>query len=168
MALPEIANPTIAQLHSIVNENIANDVVGGIDPADIRAVDNSVVNYLANINSNVLKTKVIVLTTFTIDRHFSIPTTIVDGSFIRSVDATLICKVANNNFVIGDIVKPPSPYVNGGIGIQYKENDVTSVKAVVNDEVWILNAYSATPGALGSNLQINPAQWSIRLTILYV
>lgn len=168
MALPEIANPTIGQLHNIINVNIANNVEGGIDPLDDRAVRNSIVNYLANLNAQTLKTKVVVLNSFQADRNFSIPTTIIDGTTIRSVDATLVCKVANNDFAIGDIVKPPSPYVNGGIGIQYKESDITSVKAVVNDEIWILSAYNSTLGAVGSNLMINPAQWSIRLTVFYV
>jgi len=51
MALPEIANPTIAQLHEIVNTNIANDVVGGIDPTDDRAVRNSIINYLNSLGA---------------------------------------------------------------------------------------------------------------------
>jgi len=51
MALPEIANPTIAQLHEIVNENIDNDVVGGIDPTDDRAVRHSIINYLNTLGS---------------------------------------------------------------------------------------------------------------------
>jgi len=51
MALPEIANPTISQLHDIINTNIANDVVGGIDPTDDRAVRNSIVNYLSTLGT---------------------------------------------------------------------------------------------------------------------
>src|SRR6478736_4812818 len=103
MALPEIANPTIAQLREIINENIANDIVGGIDPLDDRAVLNSIVNFLANITGTTLKSKVVTLGTFAANRNYAIPTTISDGTLIRSVDATLICKTANNGYVIGDI-----------------------------------------------------------------
>lgn len=175
MALPEIANPTIAQLHNIINTNIANDVVGGIDPTDDRAVRNSIINYLSNISGQTLKSKVVVLNTFQLDRNFSIPTTISDGTTIHSVVVSLICKTANNSFIAGDIVTSPTPYpadsgrtAAQGIGVEYNNSDITSIKAMVNDEVTIMSKYNATGGATAGNLSINPAQWSIRLSILYV
>ncbi len=169
MALPEIAHPTIAELKAIINENIANNIEGGIDPLDDRAVRNSIVNYLNNNTGTTLKSKVVTLGSFEANRNYILPLSLpVGGTSYRSIDVDLLCKIANNGYSIGDIVKPPAPYVNGGVGIQYNDNDLSIVKIMIHNEIWITTAYNPAPAATVGNLLINPTQWSIRLTIYYV
>jgi hypothetical protein len=169
MALPEIANPTIAQLHDIVNENLANDVVGGIDPTDHRAVENSVVNFLANITGTTLKAKVVTLGTFAWDAFATVPTGIVDGTTIISVVPMLLCKADNNGWVVGDIVSPSTPYSAAGShpdeGMAVKFNaSVANVEVLISNQLQTLNK----AGALVNNINAIPSQWSVRLTIFYV
>ncbi len=175
MALPEITNPTIAQLFEIIEENIANNVEGGIDPLDDRAVRRSIVNFLNNITAPALKTKVVTLGTFQLDRFFQLPTTILDGTTIISVSIFLVCKTANNGFEVGDIVTAPTPYpvdsgrtASQGIGIEFTASDVSNIKIAVNDQVTIMEKYDATPSAPANDLSITASQWSIRATIFYV
>jgi hypothetical protein len=164
MALPEIANPTIAQLHSIVNENIANDVVGGIDPADDRAVRNSIINFLANLTAPALKYKVVTLATFLKDNFYTVPTTIIDGATIISATCMLVCKVANNGWVIGDIITPSDPDAStSGMAVKFNST-ITSVDVLISNNLQTLKKN----GTFSDNIEVVPAQWSVKITILYV
>jgi hypothetical protein len=164
MALPEIANPTIAQLHDIVNENIANDVVGGIDPTDDRAVRNSIINFLANLTGPALKYKVVTLTTFLKDNFYTVPTTITDGTTILYASYMLVCKVANNGWAVGDTITASAPDAStSGMAVKFNST-ITSVDVLISNNLQSLKK----TGLFSDNFEVVPAQWSIKITILYV
>lgn len=156
-----------------IRENVAIKLAdeSDIEAFEHREIENDILDYIEALEGSIPKFKVLMLDSFTTDRNYSVATGLVSSKVINTVSVLLVCKAANNGFAVGDIVNPPSPYVNGGIGVQFRLEDPTAVKVMTNDEIWIMTAYNATSGAPANNLMIkggSSANWSIKLIIGYI
>ncbi|NTW21792.1 MAG: hypothetical protein HGA42_20455 [Nostocales cyanobacterium W4_Combined_metabat2_030] len=161
-------------------EEITAEIIDKIKPkvkaVDHRLVEQDILDYAKDIQDSIptgiIQSNVSMLISWIADRNYNVSTTIPDGKTLLSVQCFLQCKVANNGFIVGDIVTAPTPYPQDsgrtaaqGIGLQFKVNDPTSIKVITNDHITIMTAYNATSGANGNNVLVNPSDWSIRLVI---
>lgn len=107
-----------------------------------------------------------------------VDTTIGSGKTIINVIPTLICKVANNGYAIGDVVNISATQANdsggladSGVGIRFVPSDSTKVTFNVNDRIDISNCYNgavSTGGAITDPVSATPVQWDMRLVIFYI
>lgn len=148
-----------------------------IPATDHRAVENKIMDYVVQEFGKVAKSKELLLETWTTERNYSINTGLPAGAKITSVVAMLVCKMMNNDFVVGQVVTSPTPYpadsgrtYQQGIGVQYNEADSSSVKVVVSKQVTIMSAFDPTSGA-GTWYVIlsgvNTSNWGLKLIVGY-
>lgn len=107
-----------------------------------------------------------------------VDTTIGSGKTIINVTPTLICKVANNGYAVGDVVSVSATQSNdsggladSGVSVRFVPSDSTKVTFNVNDRLDIPNCYNgavSTGGAITDPVAATPAQWDMRLVILYI
>jgi hypothetical protein len=87
----------------------------------------------------------------------------------------LECKTANNGFAVGDIVTAPTPYpvdsgrtAAQGIGVQFNNLNIDTIKVMVNDQIIIMTAYDGTTDAGVSNISISTSDWKIKLFVNFL
>jgi len=163
-----------------IRENVALKLA---DTSDILAVEHreietDILDYIEALEATIPKQKVITLDSFTTDRNYSVNTDLAVPKIITSVLVMLVCKTANNGFVIGDVITAPTPYPQDsgrtsaqGIGIQYNNSNPGSIKIMVNDQLTIMTAYNPAGGANANNIIFSggsTANWAIKLIIGYI
>lgn len=166
---------TEAALREFVQLKLGDD--SNIEASEHREVENAIIDFIVENLALIAKSVVVSLDSFITNRNYSVPTGLSGSAEITSVVAMLVCKVANNGFFVGDVVTAPTPYPRDGsrttaqgIGVQYNVATNASVKVMVNDEVTIMTAYNAAPGADANNVSFSGSQsanWSIKLIIGY-
>jgi hypothetical protein len=110
------------------------------------------------------------LTTWAKDRMYSITVSVPGATSILSATARLQCKVANNNYGVGDIITAPTPYptdsgrtAEQGISVAYW--GASSVLYVmITDGVWAL--WTTNSGTVDT-FSVDPAKWNIRVEVFY-
>ena len=170
-----MADITITQVREFIATKLAGDPV--ISAKDHRDVENKVLDFIVQENAKLARSIEVTLDVFTTNRNYSVPTGLAASAVITSVMVMLVCKTANNSFYVGDVVTAPTPYPRDGgrtsaqgIGVQYNVATSASVKVMVNDEVTIMTAYNAAPGADANYMIFSGSQsanWSIKLIIGY-
>lgn len=170
-----MADITENEVRTFITEKLPN--ASEIPAIDHRAVENKIMDYLVQEIAKVAKTKVLLLESFAVDRNYTISTGLSISAVIDSVVVMLVCKTANNGFVIDDVVTAPTPYpadggrtLAQGIGVQYNNAANNSIKVMVNDQLTIMTAYNSAANAPANNLFISgvdAAKWSIKLIVGY-
>jgi hypothetical protein len=163
---------TDAEINQLIIDNLAD--FSNITPDKVRAVNFA----LLALISTMPKTKVLTLESIpNIDRNYSVDTLLEDFHVITGVYAMLECKVAEHGFSVGDTVTAPTPYPldsgrtdSQGIGLQYTNQNNATVKAIVNDGVWIMKPYSEVANALGDPVNISPTihKWKLKIVLTYL
>lgn len=124
-----------------------------------------------------LFSKELVLTSFTLDRNYSISTGLNSNYEIKSATVFLKCKIANNGYQVGDIVTAPTPYPTDsgrteaqGLGVQFNNNDPSVLKIMINIQLTIMKPYTSASGATTDPFIISGSQssnWSLILDVNY-
>jgi hypothetical protein len=169
----------MAKTYDEITAEIIDKIKPLVKAEDHRQVEQDILDYAKEVKDSiptgVIQSNVSMLISWIADRNYNVATTIPEGKTLISVQCFLQCKSANNGFIVGDIITAPTPYpvdsgrtAAQGIGIQFKTDDPTSVKVITNDQITIMTSYNATTNAPGGNISVTPANWSIRLVILYI
>jgi hypothetical protein len=168
--------PTLTELRELSNTKFAS--ASDIQAVEQREFNDLLFEYLEDLQASIVKSKVVMLDTFTTDRNYSVATELTSANQITSVVAMLVCKAANNGFAVGDVVTAPTPYPTDsgrtsaqGIGVQYNNVNPDSVKVMVNDQITIMTVYNPASGAIANNVLLSGgamANWSIKLIIGYI
>ena len=160
---------TIAQIDQLITDNLAD--FSNIIPQKHRAVSSALLAYMSLLP----KLKVLTIDTILLDRNYSINTELPVDSTITGAIVMLECKIANNNFAVGDVTTAPTPYPvdNGrtseqGIGLQYTNVDNSTIKVMLSDQVHIKHGYIATADYPTNTLNIDPANWKLKVFVTYL
>lgn len=124
--------------------------------------------------TNVLKNKIIKLSSWSLDNQFTVFTGFTGSEVIMGVSCFLECTTANNGYAVGDIITAPTPYPidsgrtsSQGIGVQFKESVNNLFHVLINDQICVMQAWTVD-GAIANTFFItSTSQWAIRLVILY-
>lgn len=170
-----MADITENEVRQFIAENLQD--ASDIPALRHRAVENKIMDYVSQEIGKVVKSKELYIESFTVDRNYSISSGLPANSIISCVIAMLVCKNANNGFAAGETVTAPTPYPTDsgrtaaqGIGVQFNNLSIDSVKVMVNDQITIMTAYNSTSGASANNVIIGgagTADWNIKLIVLY-
>jgi hypothetical protein len=160
---------TPLEIEALINLNLAD--ASNITPAEHRDVEIALLNY-AKLKPSI---KVLSIDTFITNRNYSVDTGLATGSIILEAIAMLECKTANNGFAVGDIVTAPTPYpvdsgrtAAQGIGVQFNNLNIDTIKVMVNDQIIIMTAYDGTTDAGVSNISISTSDWKIKLFVNFL
>lgn len=137
-------------------------------------VDNS--GKVVPVASSGINFAVCFLTSWARDRYYSVPTGLPStATSIISGSIKLQCKVANRNYIVGDIITAPTPYptdsgrtAEQGMSLDYWYA-INTVYVHITDGVFALYATGTTPGgSTVDSFSVDPAQWNIRIELFYI
>ncbi len=163
----QIAVPTPTGAETKVNGG-SNITVTGAGTTASPYVVNAVIPASTGVQSQIMY-----LPTWAMDSQFAVAPPLF-GKTIISAIAFLECTVDNNGFIIGDTVTTNVPEMGDsgglgqqGIGVQWNNAAPTVMYINVADIVSIMGAYIST-GHQGDPFVPNPAEWRIKVSILYI
>lgn len=155
---------TDQNVETVIQTNLAD--FSNITPEKHREVEYAILNAA-------VKASVIEIPNWQKDKQYSVYTGDLGIGEIISLIPYLKCTTANNGFQVGDIISIGTPERgdNGGIGqqgigVQFNNNDVTSIKVLVADIVFTMEAFTNN-GVPADTIEPDPNFFSIRLVVQY-
>jgi len=174
--IPPYTSGTGISIASNVITNTAPDQIVSITGGGATSVTGTYPNFTVTTPTSSAGLQVVTITlgAWSLNWGTVVFTGLAPDKILLNVSIFAECKIANNNYSVGDITSISTIDINdsggladGGAGVKFKPNVPDHIWVGINDRIAVNEAVIAASTAIGNPFVITETNWSLRFVILY-